>query len=65
MMAPDATTGNSPGSRLTSPTNTERKAIASSTAANATQIGSASLSWPIMRALLRAAIAGRPVTEMV
>ena len=39
--------------------------MASSTAANATQIGSASLSWWIMRALLRAAIAGRPVTEMV
>ena len=38
---------------------------ASSTAAKATQIGSASLSCPIMRALLRAAMAGRPVTEMV
>ena len=62
--APDATTGNSPGSRLTRPTNTERKAMASSMPAKATQIGRASLSWWIMRALLRAAIAGRPVTEM-
>ena len=64
-IAPDATTGNRPGSRLTTPTNTDRKAMASRTAANATQIGSASLSCWIMRALLRAAIAGRPVTEMV
>ena len=38
--------------------------MASSTPAKATQTGMLSFSWSIMRALLRAAIAGRPVTEM-
>ena len=63
--APEAATGKRPGSRLTSDTKTDRNANPRSSEAKATQMGNASFSWEIMRALLRAAMAGRPVTEML
>ena len=57
-------TGKSPGRMLMTPTENERKASASRIADTPTQMKILRSSSSIMRALLRAAMAGSPVTEI-
>ena len=61
---PATTTGKMPGRMLTSITANERKARPMKAATKTISIVSARLSLPIMSALLRAAIAESPVTEI-
>ena len=61
---PASTTGKMPGRMLTNITENDRKASPMKAATNTISIVSAMLSLPIMRALLRAAMADSPVTEM-